>query len=510
MSTPTPGPAQSLNTLLDDAACIWGTQQFLQHGDRRLTFQQVHSDAIGAAQRLADRGVEPGDRILIARGDPVTAIVTMFAALRAGAVCTIADPAAPLRVAENVLADLSPFLVLADEQSPYATCPDAGELARETCSPSGAALIIYTSGSTGRPKGIVASHENVGFAAAAIQQRLALRPADRVAGLLPLTFDYGLYQVFLALVSGCSVIFGSPGELGAGLLLFLAQEKITVLPAVPTLSRMVLVLAQRPGAELPPLRMVTNTGEAMSEALLRSLQSTFPNAEIFPMFGLTECKRVSILLPSEMDDRTGSVGRPLAGTRCEILGDGGEVLAPNEVGQLAVSGPHVTLGYWKDGELTDRVFQRAEDGSRTLLTGDKAWMDEHGYLYFTGRDDDIFKRKGYRVSAAEIAFAAECIDGVRDAVCLPPGSNPRSEVVLVVTGTTPADVIRAGLVANLYPHQLPDRLEIVDEIPLTRHGKTDVHALSALFEPEQTGPAHEDGVSQLADPAPAAVVREGR
>lgn len=504
-----PAPAAALNTLLDDAARTWSARPFLQHEDRRLTFQQVHNDAAQAARLLTDQGVEPGDRILIAHGDPVTAIVTMFAALRAGAVCTMADPAAPPRAAENILEDLSPFLVVTDEQSSYATYPYAGERTRESRSPSGAALIIYTSGSTGRPKGIVASHDNVGFAAAAIQQRLALQPVDQVAGLLPLTFDYGLYQVFLALVSGCSVIFGSPDDLGAGLLLFLVQKKITVLPAVPTLSRMVLSLAQRSAAELPPLRVVTNTGEAMSEALLRSLQATFPHTEIFPMFGLTECKRVSILLPSEIDDRPGSVGRPLGGTRCEILGDAGELLAPHEVGELAVSGPHVTLGYWKDDELTDRVFRRAEDGSRTLLTGDKAWMDEQGYLYFAGRDDDIFKRKGYRVSAAEIAFAAEHIDGVRNAVCLPPGSNPRREVVLVVTGTAPAEAVRSGLANSLYPHQLPDRLELVDEIPLTRHGKTDVSALRALLEPEQIEQTQKHRVSQFTDLEPAEIMRQG-
>jgi acyl-coenzyme A synthetase/AMP-(fatty) acid ligase len=506
----TPDPARSLIALLDDAAGTWGVRPFLLHEDRQLTFRQVQEDAARVAQLLADQGVKNGDRVLVARSNPVTAIVEMFGAFRAGAVCTIADPAAPRRAAENVLVDLSPFIVLADEQSSYATSSSAAEPAPESRSPADAALIIYTSGSTGRPKGIVASHRNVSFTAAAIQQRLALRPDDRVACLLPLTFDYGLYQVFLALVSGCCVIFGAPGELGAALLLFLVREKITVLPSVPTLSRMVLALAQRSGAALPPVRMVTNTGEAMSQALLRRIQAALPEADVFPMFGLTECKRVSILLPSEIDDRPGSVGRPLTGTRCEIVDDGGDPLGPNEIGQLTVSGPHVTLGYWKDDDLTDRIFRPAADGTRTLFTGDKAWMDEQGYLYFVGRDDDIFKRKGYRVSAAEIAFAAEQIDGVRDAVCLPPGSNPRRDLVLVVTGTAPADRIRAELADSLYPYQLPDRLEIVDDIPLTRHGKTDVHALAALLGPEQTGHMRQREVLPFADHGHAEVVRETR
>lgn len=492
-------PEWSLITLLDDAVSAWGARPFLQYRDHRLTFQEARRDAARIAALLADQGVEPGDRILIALADPMTAIVTLLGALRVGAVCTLADPAAPHFAAENVLSDLTPFAVMADEESPYATCPNAAERARESKSPAGAALIIYTSGSTGRPKGIVASHRNVGFAATAIQERLALRPTDRVACLLPLTFDYGLYQVFLALVSGCAVIFGSPADLGASLLSFLVRERINVLPSVPTLSRMVLSLAERRGAVLPVLRMWTSTGESMSEALLRSIQAKFPEAEIFPMFGLTECKRVSILLSSEIDRRPGSVGRPLAGTRCEIVDEHGVPCLPSEVGHLIVYGPHVTLGYWKDEELTDQVFRRAGNGTRALFTGDKAWVDEEGYLFFVGREDDIFKRKGYRVSAAEIAFAAEHIDGVRDAVCLPPGSNLNNEVVLVVTGTAPVHRIYLGLVESLYRHQLPDRIEIVDEIPLTRHGKTDAPALSAMLGPAHTGHMSAPGDQRAAD-----------
>lgn len=478
-----PGSDANLITLLDDAVTTWGDRTFLESGDRRLTFREVRSEAARMAALLGEQRVEPGDRILIARGDPVTAIVTMFGALSVGAVGTIADPQATRFAADNVVSDLMPFAVLADGSSAYAAYAGLGEQARQSSSPAGAALIMYTSGSTGRPKGIVASHRNVAFAAGAIQERLALRPDDRVACLLPLTFDYGLYQVFLALISGCAVIFGSPWELGAGVLLFLVRNEITVLPSVSTLSRMILSLTERRGAAAPPLRMVTNTGESMSESLLRRIQEKFPRAEVFPMFGLTECKRVSILLPSEIDERPASVGRPLTGTRCEIVDENGDRLPPNEVGQLVVRGPHVTLGYWRDEELTDQVFRAVEGGARALFTGDKAWIDEDGYLFFAGRDDDIFKRRGFRVSAAEIAFAAEQIEGVTDAVCIPPGSNTHQEVVLVVTGTASPDRVSAGLAELLAPHQLPDRIEVVEKIPLTRHAKADIRELSAMLDP---------------------------
>jgi acyl-coenzyme A synthetase/AMP-(fatty) acid ligase len=475
-----PGTDASLITLLDDAVRTWGDRTFLESGDRCLTFREVRSEAARMATLLRERRVEPGDRILIARSDPVTAIVTVLGALSVGVVCTIADPEATRFAVDNVFSDLLPFAVLADGSTAYAAYPDLGAQARENSSPVGAALIMYTSGSTGRPKGIVASHRNVRFAAAAIQERLVLRPDDRVACLLPLTFDYGLYQVFLALTSGCAVVFGSPRKLGAGVLSFLTRNEITVLPSVSTLSRMILSLTERRGAAIPPLRMVTSTGESMSESLLRRIQATFPAAEVLPMFGLTECKRVSILLPSEIDERPTSVGRPLTGTRCEIVDENGDQLPPNEVGQLVVFGPHVTLGYWRDEELTDRVFRSVEGGARALFTGDRAWIDEDGYLFFAGRDDDVFKRRGFRISAAEIAFAAEQIEGVTAAVCIPPGSNRQQEVVLVVNGTASPDRVSIGLAELLAPHQLPDRIEAVDEIPLTRHGKADIRALSAM------------------------------
>jgi acyl-coenzyme A synthetase/AMP-(fatty) acid ligase len=472
---------QRLGALLDDAAATWGERTFLRHDDQELTFADARRSVTRTAAGLVEQGLEPGDRVLIALGDPVTAVITMLAGLHLGAVCAIGDPGASRFAAEHVVSDLLPVAIVTDAGSAYAEQAVRLDLARATASPPDAALIIYTSGSTGRPKGIVSSQQNVRFATSAIQERLGLLPTDRIACLLPLTFDYGLYQVFLALVSGCAVVFASPMALGPSLLQLLVQEEITVLPSVPTLSRMVLSLAGRPGAAVPPLRVITNTGEAMSEAVVRGLQGCFADAGIYPMFGLTECKRVSILLPSELDERPGSVGRALAGTRCEIVDEHGHPVGPDEVGQLVVTGPHVTLGYWRDDELTHRVFRDARDGTRWLFTGDKAWMDADGYLFFVGRDDDVFKRHGYRVSATEIAFAAEQVNGVRAAVCLPPAKNPLQQVVLVAAGSATSDEIAGGLGELLARHQLPDRIEIVDEIPLTRHGKADARATAALL-----------------------------
>src|ERR1700733_9280398 len=108
-------PEWSLITLMDDAVLTGGALPFLEYRDHRLTFQEAQREAAQIATLLVDQGIEPGDRVIIARNDPMTAIITLLGALRVGAVCTIADPAAPRFAAENILSDLAPFAVMADE-----------------------------------------------------------------------------------------------------------------------------------------------------------------------------------------------------------------------------------------------------------------------------------------------------------------------------------------------------------------------------------------------------------
>jgi acyl-CoA synthetase (AMP-forming)/AMP-acid ligase II len=341
------------------------------------------------------------------------------------------------------------------------------------------AALIYTSGSTAMPKAVMCTHSQMRFAAAAIQQRLELRAEDVIGCFLPLAFDYGLYQILLACSAGAALALGTMSEVGPGFLGRLRDWDVTVLPAVPSMTSVLLRLGARTPGLLPPLRVLTNTGAHLPTEQVDAVRGLFPGIRLYPMFGLTECKRVSILLPEEIDLRPGSVGRPLAGTRCLVVDASGRPVPDGTVGELVVLGPHVMAGYWRAPEL-DALRYRTYDGERALFTGDRCSMDADGYLYFHGRDDDIYKSRGFRVSSLEVEAAAVAIPGVHAAALVVSGSP---QPVLFASAELGAREIAALLRERLDEHKLPAQVRVVEQLPLTGNGKVDKTALRELLEP---------------------------
>jgi acyl-coenzyme A synthetase/AMP-(fatty) acid ligase len=191
------------------------------------------------------------------------------------------------------------------------------------------------------------------------------------------------------------------------------------------------------------------------------------------MYGLTECKRVSILLPGERATRPGSVGRPLDGTSTYVADESGNSVPNDEPGELVVSGPHVTLGYWRQlPETLDRFGTR--DGHRFLRTGDTFRMDPDGYLYFLGRCDAQIKRHGYRMSLLELEDAALRVPNVAHAAATFNEDLDRLELfVQGVDDEVNADTILRSLRVSLENYKLPDRVSMVAAMPLGANGKVD-------------------------------------
>lgn len=502
-----------LHDLLDRAADRWPDRTALVSGERRCTFGELRDASFAAEAGLRRNGVRRGDRVVVVIDEFVDAIATMFGAARLGAVYVLMNGDTTEYAADHVMRDCAPALVLAEDDTPakaraaslglrvaalrcFGTpppvppAPDGANGANGADGPDGPSpaqrpisrdlvSVLYTSGSTGRPKGVVGTHGNMVFAAQMIARRLRLRPDDVIGCVLPLAFDYGVYQILLSMLSGCRLVWGKGADAGPGLLAFLLRHRVTVLPSVPGLAHNLDRLSRRSPDALPPLRVLTNTGAAMSSDLLDRLRTRYPDLGVHLMFGLTECKRISILLPEELPFKPGSVGRPLDDTECVIVDGDGRPLPPGEVGELVVRGPHVTQGYWGDPDGTAARFRPwGPYGERALFTGDQCWLDDDGYLYFHGRDDDIYKSNGFRVSATEVAMAAEEVGGVLEAYCAGArGDDP--PVLAVVTELTSLQV-RAGLQRHLEWFKVPDLIVPVERLPLNRNGKVDPVAVRAL------------------------------
>lgn len=276
--------------------------------------------------------------------------------------------------------------------------------------------LIYTSGSTGKPKAVISTHENICFAVRSIQKIIQLKYDDIIGNFLPLSFDYGLYQAFLCFEAQATLVIGKKEDIGPRLMTKLEHWGVTVFPSMPHITSALVRLERRVSPTLR-LRVFTTTGARHHHSLTVKLLNIFPDCRIFLMYGLTECKRVSILPPDLITTKAESVGLPLPETECLVVNNEGKVMPPGEVGELIVKGPHVMQGYWRAPKLTKSKFKIFE-GQRVLYTGDLFFKDEEGFLYFYGRKDEIFKNNGYRISAAEIESATESIPGIHNAAVI--------------------------------------------------------------------------------------------
>ncbi|MFI7205247.1 class I adenylate-forming enzyme family protein [Micromonospora aurantiaca (nom. illeg.)] len=488
-----------LHDLLDRTAGARPDAPAVGDGTVEFTYRQVRADSLRLAGWLRGQGVRRGDRVLVALPADAALPALLYAVARAGAVFVVLRTPAPEVALAHVLDDAEPGLVLTDDPVlaglsrargvPVRGAAEARRAASDAAiggGPAGPAplavdpvCLIYTSGSTGMPKAVVSTHAQVTFAVRAIQSELRYRPDDVVHVLLPPSFDYGLYQIFLNTVAGARLRLGDPADTGGRLLATLVESGATVLPCVPSLAINLLRLLGRAGAPRPPLRLLTNTGAAMPPEVLAGLRRLLPGLSVQLMFGLTECKRAAIMPPDADLRRPGACGRALPGTEIFTVDAEGRRQPPGVRGELVVRGPHVMAGYWRRPELTAQRFRRAHGLFPQLHTGDHGHVDADGYVHFAGRRDDVYKEKGTRVSATEVEAAAYRVDGVDAAGVLPPADGRDGATLFVVAELTPADVLRR-LREQLEEMKVPARCVVLPDLPLTGNGKVDRRALARL------------------------------
>jgi acyl-CoA synthetase (AMP-forming)/AMP-acid ligase II len=459
------------------------------------TYRDLWATSHAFAAWLASHDVGRGDRVVTLLPNHAAMAAMVFGTSRVGAAfAPLGHEMKPFQL-HGVLAAADPAVVIVAGPAPKglgaqtrvfsldAVWPEIMRLrdknvrVRTAATPDDVALLPHTSGSTSLPKAVVCPHRSVAFAVHAIAARLRYTAADRIFVRLPLTFDYGLYQLLLACQASASVYLCPSDSVGLGR--ELRDSGATVVPVVPSLAGMLNELAERRPIAAG-VRLFTNTGAMLGSTAATRLRRNFPGSAVVPMFGLTECKRVSIGEPDEDLVRPGSLGRALPGTGITVRGDHDEQLPVGEVGQIVVHGPHVMAGYLGAPELTQRRF-----AAQTLHTGDFGHLDEQGNLYFHGRRDDIVKRRGVRLSTLEIEAAAEDVPGVSSAAAV--FCQHDESLYVAVTGVVTAAQVHSGLEARLEPGKRPDRCVVLDQMPTNGTGKTDRAAVAERLGARQGG-----------------------
>jgi long-chain acyl-CoA synthetase len=474
---------------------------------RSWSYAELRDASLRLAHGIQEAGLERGDRVVIFMDNTAECVFSIFGTLVAGGVFVVANPQtkpdklaylledseAAFLLTESSLARVWRLAVgeasslrgvfCADNEDEDGVVRDlAAVLAASEPTPGETgtippdlAALIYTSGSTGNPKGVMMTHASMVFTAGSVAQYLRLSDDDRILNVLPLAFDYGLYQLLMAMRIGGTLVLERSFAFPAQTLKRIDEEQVTVFPGVPTVYATLLSAKAR--TPHPSVRRVTNTAAALPPSFHDGLHELFPNALIFRMYGLTECKRVSYLEPELVDAKPTSVGRPIPGTEAFVLDDQGAPVKPGETGILYVRGPHVMAGYWRAPELSAHMLKDAPvPGERMLCTHDNFTIDEDGFLYFVGRTDDIIKTRGEKVSPIEVENALFSIDGIREAAVLgfPDeilGEAIRAYVVLDDGTELGEQEIIAACRTKLESFMVPKEVVLLDELPKTATGK---------------------------------------
>jgi long-chain acyl-CoA synthetase len=349
------------------------------------------------------------------------------------------------------------------------------------------AALIYTSGSTGFPKGVMMTHQSMVFTSWSLIEYLRLSDDDRIILLLPLAFDYGLYQLLMAITIGGSLIVEQSFTFQTSVYKQIEMYKPTVFPGVPTIYAMMIAANKKTGLSLDCIKKVTNTAAALPSEFIPDLKKIFPKALIFKMYGLTECKRVCYLEPELIDIKPGSVGKAIPGTEVFLLSPEGDPVPSGERGILHIRGPHVMLGYWHKEELSKEMLREGNlPGERILCSNDWFNMDEEGFLYFLGRTDDIIKTRGEKVSPAEVENAIYKISGIREVavIGIPDEIMGESIIAFVTThGTaqiTEKEILRECM-SRLELFMVPQRIIFLDEMPKSSNSKIDKKELKKMI-----------------------------
>jgi amino acid adenylation domain-containing protein len=479
---------------------------------QRLTYAEIDGRANALAHTLVARGVARGDRVVVLADNTVETVVSFWAALKADAVISIVNPLTKADKLEYLLNDCRPTAFISDQHiagvwtGPVSKSPHiktviiSGKADREVVGPRlvpfedalqadrsappprrnidvDLAAIIYTSGSTGEPKGVMLTHRNMLTAATSITTYLENTEEDVILGVLPLAFDYGLYQMIMAFRMGARLIlersFTFPGQV----LSLMVKEKVSGFPGVPTIFATIAGLKSIQQYDLSAIRYVTNTAAALPVKHITMLRGLFPQARIYSMYGLTECKRCTYLPPKDIDRKPESVGIAIPNTELWLVDEDGNKVGPNQVGQLVIRGATVMKGYWEKPDATSRKIKPGPlPGETVLWTGDYCRLDDEGYLYFVARMDDVIKSRGEKVAPKEVENALVNVAGVREAAVIGVpddllGQAVKAFVVLDPGVTLAEKDLQKECQKRLENFMVPKIIEIVPELPKTTTGK---------------------------------------
>ncbi len=515
--------AYLLQSLLTNSRRLFPKEHAVSHRDRRIDYEELDRLSNQVAHLLSDQGVRPGDRVGLYLQKSVEAIISIFGVLKAGAAYVPIDPQSPVKRASYIIkncrmsfivgsAELLPRIrdaltgsegirgVLLVDRTPEPAPPFSvplfrweaiavlpfDEPPRVDCIEDDLAYILYTSGSTGEPKGVMITHRNALTFVEWGLETFRVSFEDRLSNHAPLHFDLSIFDIFVAIGAGATVILVPEGNVfPVELSRFISENRITIWYSVPSALILLLLYGNLPKYTMPALRAVLFAGEVFPVKYLRQLMKEWPQAGFYNLYGPTETN-VCTYYPVEIlgEDRTEPIpiGRACANTEVFALTESKRLISPGEVGELFVRGPSVMKGYWGFPEKSRAALApsplSSHLGDAAYRTGDRVTVDAEGNYHYLGRTDHMIKCRGYRVEAGEIEAALYSHPNVKEAavVGIPDdqiGNRIRAFVVLNAPDVLTDKELVLYCAGRVPRYMIPDQIEFCESLPKTSTGKID-------------------------------------
>ncbi len=497
--------AYLLSQLLTQSTQTYAKHPAVVDGKRQLTYHALDELSNRFAHQLLQVGVTQGDRVGIYLKKSIEAIAAIFGVLKIGATYVPLDSAAPLQriayIVQNcqikALVSTTPKIAafqktLSENQNnptPILT-DDQQALAAVSADPppvpqsieNDLAYILYTSGSTGMPKGVMISHRAALTFVDWACDTFAVQPTDRVSSHAPFHFDLSIFDIFVTIKAGGTLVLVPPtlSVFPHNLADFIAGQEISIWYSVPSILIQLLLYGQLERHSFSKLHTILFAGEVFPVKYLRQLMAHIPHASYHNLYGPTETNVCTWYTVQQLEPNRSEpipIGKACANSRILVLNQQNDLVTQGEIGELCVRGPSLMSGYWG---LPERTAQSLTHWESALIyrTGDLVRQTQDGNYTYLGRRDNQIKSRGYRIELGEIETVLYSHPAVEEAAVIPIpdeeiGNRIRAILVVHNREQLTHGTLESFCAAHLPKYMLPHEVEFRDTLPKTSTGKVD-------------------------------------
>ncbi|GAB1268195.1 hypothetical protein NBRC116493_14480 [Aurantivibrio infirmus] len=490
----------TITTLFESVVDEFSDKTALRFEEESLSFSEFNQKVNGLAQVLIDHGVVTGDLIGVCCERSIELMVSLLAIVKAGGAYVPLDPDYPHDRLDFTISDANAKIVLTQSQlkEKLQFCnakiisvddlnsPVVSSNPRVAVSPDDLAYVLYTSGSTGRPKGVMNSHRGIVNRLIWMREEYQVGEADIILQKTPYSFDVSVWEFFLPLISGATLVLTKPDghKDGAYLADVIERENITMLHFVPSMLRLFLD-EERLDSRCRSVRNVICSGEALMPDICQRFFSKM-SASLHNLYGPTEAAVDVTYWQCTRENSTVIVpiGHEVANTYLYVLDKYLRPVPQGQVGELYIGGVQVAKGYLNREQLTKQCFisdpYNKDKNARIYKTGDLGSRREDGAFEYHGRIDHQVKLRGMRIELGEIELALETHESIKQVVVLVREDEPGIQNLVAylslhqnLTSQPSVKEFRDHLKSKLPLHMIPALFVILDEFPLTISGKVD-------------------------------------